>query len=247
MLQNPPSDKHRYDRTISTVNSSSEPVGFKGVVETSFVDWPGRVCAVLFFGGCNFRCPFCHNHPLVLAPDTLETVGLAAVCGRLEKFRDWLGGICISGGEPTLNPALPAVLEKFKKDGWAIKLDTNGSRPNVLEELIKRNYLDMISMDVKAPFIEEKYNKCAGIKVNLDDIRASVSLIQQSGIAHEFRMTVLPRFHTESDIVSWSKMLRGSRLTLQNFNPRSTLDPSLGQESPFPLDTFEYFQKMIDR
>lgn len=223
----------------------------KGLLETSFVDWPGKICAVMFLANCNFRCPFCHNHPLVLDYNSLESIDFEAIINRLARLKKWLGGVCISGGEPTLNHDLPAALKRLKQEGWAIKLDTNGSRPAVLEQLLADRLLDMVSMDVKAPLVTEKYNRCAGTKVNLEHIKASISLLHESGIPHEFRMTILPLFHTETDIINWARQLgKGpennlSRLKLQNFNPASTLNHKLSLEDPFAADTFSKLQQLV--
>ena len=215
----------------------------KGFVECSFVDWPGRVCGVMFLGGCNFRCPYCHNHPLVLEADSLPTVRFADILTRLTPLKKWLGGICVSGGEPTLDPELPAMLTRLKKEGWKVKLDTNGSRPFVLQKLLDNNLLDMIAMDIKAPLDEKKYNRCMGGKVNLERIKRSIKIIQTSGLEHEFRMTVLPRFHNKEEVTGLAACL-GSPLKLQNFNPRTTLDPRMAGEEGFSPDIFAGLQAL---
>jgi pyruvate formate lyase activating enzyme len=220
----------------------------KGFLETSFVDWPGRVCSVIFLAGCNFRCPFCHNHPLVLKPEKLVSISLEEVEHRLSRYKKWLGGVCITGGEPTLNPELPDALLRLKEAGWPIKLDTNGSRPEILAQLLAAGFIDMISMDVKAPLDEEQYSRCAGVAVDLAAIRSSISLIKQSGVAHEFRMTVLPLFHSAADIRRWRQDLAHgpiSPLKLQNFNSRSTLDKSLEEAKPFDPDIFSKLQEHL--
>jgi pyruvate formate lyase activating enzyme len=221
--------------------------GIKGVLETSFLDWRGRVCSVIFLGGCNFRCPFCHNHSLVLAPESCETLAFRGVEQRLAALRKWLGGICISGGEPTLDPELPVMISFLKGRGWKVKLDTNGSHPEVLAALLGNGLLDAVAMDVKAPLIPEKYDDCAGVPVDLDRIRQSIRLLTGSGIDHEFRMTVLPRYHSKEDIVEWASILGEgeARLTLQNFNPRTTLDPKLQQEKGFGPDEFEDLRYLV--
>jgi pyruvate formate lyase activating enzyme len=221
--------------------------GIKGLLETSFLDWPGQVCAVLFLGGCNFRCPFCHNHPLVLKPEAAATIPLEEAVDRLTAIRRWLGGICISGGEPTLDRGLPDMIRFLKTRGWRIKLDTNGSRPQVLANLLGEGLLDAVSMDVKAPLKQEKYRRCAGLEIDLELIRQSISLLGESGIEHEFRMTILPSFHTEADILEWAATFgQGSaRLTLQNFNPRSTLDPQLMKEKGFTEEQLASFRRLI--
>jgi pyruvate formate lyase activating enzyme len=214
--------------------------GIKGLLETSFLDWPGRLCAVLFLGGCNFRCPFCHNHSLVLAPDSHPALAVVEIERRLAGFRTWLGGICISGGEPTLDREFPDMISFLKAKNWAVKLDTNGSRPEVLAGLLEAGVLDMVAMDVKAPLVAEKYNRCAGVQVDLESIRDSIRLLTDSGIVHEFRMTILPGFHSEEDIVEWVATLgQGpARLKLQNFNPRTSLDPKMELEKGFAPEEF---------
>lgn len=222
--------------------------GIKGVVETSFLDWPGRVCAVIFLGGCNLRCPFCHNRSLVLEPETLETYGLDEVLARLAPLRKWLGGICISGGEPTLDPGLPDLVRRLKKDNWPVKLDTNGTRPQVLANLLADGLLDMVAMDVKAPLEELKYSRCAGRPVDLEQIRASIGLLKESGIDHEFRMTIVPDLHSEGDVADWAGFLKNngsSRLKLQNFSPRSTMNSDFSQKKSFAPEKFEKMQQMI--
>lgn len=239
---NPPTNLLSPDPSLLT---SSLP-DIRGVIETSFVDWPGRLCSVLFLGGCNFRCPFCHNHPLVLNPETFDTIPFSDIQKKLASFKKWLGGVCVSGGEPTLSSGLPLLLSLLKEDGWAVKLDTNGTQPHVLAKLIANKLVDMISMDVKAPLAQEKYSRCAGTKVELSKIKASINLLQQSGIEHEFRMTVLPIFHSEEDIVEWTAMLKPlSKLKLQNFNPKTTLDQELAKEKPFPPEIFTQFQSLV--
>ncbi|MDA8163569.1 MAG: anaerobic ribonucleoside-triphosphate reductase activating protein [Desulfobacteraceae bacterium] len=223
--------------------------GIKAVLETSFLDWRGRVCAVLFLGGCNFRCPFCHNHSLVLTPGEYETISVEAAARQLAPFRKWLGGICITGGEPTLDPDLAGMIRFLKDSGWPVKLDTNGSRPEVLAELLAAGLLDAVAMDVKAPLDPEKYSGCAGVPVDLGRIRESIRLLGESGIEHEFRMTVVPRYHTRDDIAAWAAALGPgpAKLTLQNFNPRTTLDPELGREKGFAAEVFESFRTLVEQ
>lgn len=220
----------------------------RGFLETSFIDWPERLCSVIFLGGCNFRCPFCHNHPLVLSPEGFEAIPLEEVLERLTPLKRWLGGICVSGGEPTLSPGLPHLLTRLKVEGWAVKLDTNGSRPEIVDQLLQDRLVDMVSMDVKAPLDQERYDRCAGVKVPLARIRQSISLIKESGIDHEFRMTVLPRFHAVEDIIEWAQALGpDSRLKLQNFNPRTTLNPDLQEERGFSPEKFAGLRQLISQ
>lgn len=221
-------------------------MGIKGLLETSFVDWPGRVCAVVFLSGCNFRCPYCHNHELVLQPESLASLAIQEVREQLRRLQHWLGGICVTGGEPTLDPGLVPMLQLFKEDGWSIKLDTNGSRPSILAELLAKGLVDMVAMDVKAPLDQEKYDRCAGVRVHLPAIQESMNLLRQSEVDHQFRMTVLPLFHSQEDVLLCRHAVgQESSLTLQNFRPRSTLEPSLAEGQPFVPQAFEDLCAMV--
>ena len=218
----------------------------KGFLETSFLDWPGRSCAVLFLGGCNFRCPFCHNHPLVLQPEELASLDLEEILARLHPLRDWLGGICVSGGEPTLSPELPNLLHRLREEGWRIKLDSNGSRPDILARLLASSLLDMVAMDVKAPLEQELYDRCCGVHVDLAGIRESIELLRQSGIKHQIRMTVVPALHTAATVRSWLEELGcGSGLRLQNYSSRSVLDRTKAGEQAFNEEEFAALQSLL--
>lgn len=211
----------------------------KGFLETSFIDWPGRSCAVLFLGGCNFRCPFCHNHQLVLQPGELVSHDLEEILARLRPLKNWLGGICISGGEPTLSPELPQLLARLRSEGFAVKLDTNGSRPEVLAALLAEGLLDMVAMDIKAPLEQELYDRCCGVKVDLARIGESIELIRDSGIAHQFRMTVVPGLHGAAEVERWVAGQEGRHaLKLQNYNPKSVLAPDLAGSRGFTEEEF---------
>jgi pyruvate formate lyase activating enzyme len=218
----------------------------KGFIETSFVDWPARTCAVLFLGGCNFRCPFCHNHPLVLNPAELVSFPIAKIIGQLRPLKKWLGGVTVSGGEPTLDPDLPELLKILRQEGFATKIDTNGSQPEILADLLQQGLLDMVAMDVKTVLVQEKYDRCTGTRTDLAKIRQSIELIRQSGIDHEFRMTILPRLHTREDMVLWAAGPgAGSPLKLQNYNPRSPLSPDVAGERGFSPEEFEELVKLV--
>lgn len=218
----------------------------KGLIETSFVDWPGRTCAVIFLGGCNFRCPFCHNYPLVLHPAELASYPLAEVIAQLRPLKKWLGGVCVSGGEPTLDQSLTELLETLRLEGFATKIDTNGSQPEVLAELIDHDLLDMVSMDVKTILVQNKYDRCAGTRVNLTAIKKSIELLRNSTIPHEFRMTILPRYHQREDIIAWADELgMVSSLKLQNYNPQSSMYPKLAGYNGFPPDDFAGLTSLV--
>ncbi len=201
--------------------------GIKGFLETSFLDWPGRLAAVVFLGGCNFRCPFCHNAELVLEPHRLPSIPLDAVLGRLRALRGWVDGIVVSGGEPTLSPRLPELLGRIRGQGFDIKLDTNGSCPELLAKLAARRLVQAFDMDLKAPLEPARYAALAGVPVRLELIRASIDLIRNSGLPHRFRTTYVPGLLDPAAIVRLRAAAAGSPHVLQAFNPKRVLDPAL--------------------
>jgi len=222
--------------------------GIKGFLETSFLDWPGRICAVLFLGGCNFRCPYCHNPELVLAPHELEDVSWEKVKGRLLSLKGWVDGVCITGGEPTLHPRLVSLLEEIRGLGYEVKLDTNGSRPQVMEELLKKNLLSGVSMDLKAPLSFLPYRRAAGVDPPLEAISKSLEILGGSFLELEFRTTLVPGFLGEEEILQIASLLplRG-RYTLQGFRPGRTLEPSLNRMRAFPEEELERLRGALNR
>lgn len=218
----------------------------KGFLETSFVDWPGRTCAVLFLGGCNLRCPFCHNHQLVLDPEELHSLDLKEILHRLRPLRHWLGGVCVTGGEPTLSAQLPALLRRLKTEGFPVKLDTNGTRPAILAALLAQGLVDMVAMDVKAPLDQALYDRCCGLTVDLGRIRASIKLIKESGVAHQFRMTVVPGLHDAAVVRRWRDELGDNdNLKLQNYNPQSVLAPTRAGALRFTEEEFSDLRQTL--
>lgn len=206
----------------------SADFGIKGFLETSFLDWPGRLAAVLFLGGCNFRCPFCHNAELVVEPQRLPSIPLDRVLERLRGLRGWVDGVVVSGGEPTLSPHLPELLGRLRAAGFEIKLDTNGSCPDITAKLVARGLVQGVDMDLKAPLEPAAYAALAGVPVRLELIRASVDLISRSGLPHRFRTTYVPGLLDHAAIGRLRAAIpAGSPHILQGFNPGRVLDPAL--------------------
>jgi pyruvate formate lyase activating enzyme len=223
-------------------------IEIKGFLETSFLDWPGKLCAVLFLPHCNFRCPYCHNHPLVLNPDQYSSIPVEEVMDRLRPFRGWIDGVCVTGGEPTLHPDLPALIRRIKRHGFAVKLDTNGSNPEILEHLIGREEIDSVSMDVKGPLDSLNYRRAAGVPVNLDRIVRSIEILKEGKVEYQFRVTVVPGLHREEDIRSLGRQLKaGQRIVLQNFNSESPLDSVLKESRPYDPSLLKAMEKEIQR
>jgi len=198
-----------------------------GFVPLSLCDFPGRVAAVVFTQGCNFRCPWCHNgHLLSLLPDPATRVEEARVMAVLSERRSRLGGVVVTGGEPTLQTDLSRFLLRLKMLGFAVKLDTNGSHPSVLRELLKNGLVDFIAMDIKAPW--EKYALLAGVSCDENALRESVALIAASGLPHQFRTTrVDPLLSARDYGLLVSELPKGSPHAWQTFRPAYSRDPAL--------------------
>lgn len=216
----------------------------KGFLETSLLDWPGKICSVLFLPYCNFRCPYCHNHPLIFYPERFPSIPISKVIKRLNNFKQWVDGVCITGGEPTIHKDLPNLINEIKKNGFMVKLDTNGSNPEMLEQLIREGIVDFISMDVKAPLNPNIYSQSIGVKFDINPIIRSIEILKQGKVDFQFRMTVVPTLHEEKDIKILGSQLRvGKKFILQNFNPSNPLDPTF--KSIIPLE--ENLLKEIER
>jgi pyruvate formate lyase activating enzyme len=202
------------------------------VQKTSFIDYPGKISAVVFTQGCNFRCPFCHNPELVDTNRYGKNIFMGDVDAFLEKRRGKLDAVVISGGEPTLQPDLIAFLQKVKSMGYLVKLDTNGSRPKVLQEALGEKILDYIAMDIKAPW--DKYSLVAGSLVNITHIKKSIAMIMASGIAYEFRTTIVNSLLNPGDIINIAKMIQGAQLyVLQKFVSSKHVDQTYIKKSSF--------------
>ena len=230
----------------------------KGFVETSFSDWPGRVVSVLFLPSCNLRCPFCHNHKLVRRPETYEDFPWEVILESLRRRKGWIDGVCLTGGEPTLHAWLLPLIREVKSnrnltssgEPLAIKLDTNGTHPEVLERLLSEGLLDYVAMDLKAPLEAGRYSALTGVSFSeerMERVRASIRLLLRGNVDYEFRTTVVPCLLGEEEIYATARRVRGAaRYTLQNFNPRETLDPRLGETAPLEPSVLQRMQDRVE-
>ena len=226
---------------------SLEHLVIKGFIEASFVDWPGKLCSVIFFPRCNFRCRYCHNGPLVTGPDMLEDVPFRQIMAYLRRERAWIDGVCLSGGEATLQPQLPEILAYLKGEGFCTKLDTNGSNPELLMRLIDEHLVDYVAMDVKAALDERSYCNITQSARVLDAVKHSIKILMDSQVEHEFRLTVVPSYHGPDEILQVARDLNGAtRLRIQNFNPSSVLDPALQSLKPFDDALINSFQQQVN-
>lgn len=190
---------------------------FHGFQKLTLLDYPGHVACTLFTAGCNFRCPFCHNALLVTEIGQTETYTEETVLSYLAKRKGILDGVCVTGGEPLLQPELPDFLRRVKALGLAVKLDTNGSFPDRLRAIVEEGLVDYVAMDIKNA--KEKYPLTVGIPdFDLSPIEESVSFLLFGKVPFEFRTTVVREFHTVEDIAAVSRWIRGAdRYFLQNF------------------------------
>ncbi len=219
---------------------------FKGWIRTSLIDYPERIATVLFVGGCNMRCPACHNADLVLHPEALPDIPEEEVSAWLERRARLIDGVVLTGGEPTIAPDLLPFLRRLRtRFSLAVKLDTNGYRPEVLAAVLEEGLVAYVAMDLKAP--PEKYGRLSGRPaLDLARIEQSVRLLEASSIAHEFRTTVVPTMLDEADveaIARWLVRLCGgppqAPYILQPFRPLHTLDPQMGALSPYPQERLQ--------
>ncbi|MBR6675931.1 MAG: anaerobic ribonucleoside-triphosphate reductase activating protein [Clostridia bacterium] len=178
-----------------------------GLLKLTLLDFPGRCACTVFFCGCNFRCPFCHNATLVRGEG--ESISEDEFFSFLNKREGILDGVCITGGEPTLQKGLRDFIKKIKDMGFAVKLDTNGARPDVLRDLLNEGLLDYVAMDIKSS--PEGYSKAAGCKVDMEKIRESVTMIIDGSTDYEFRTTVATGAVTLSDMEGIGKLIKGAK------------------------------------
>ena len=179
-----------------------------GLNKTTLLDYPGCVSATIFVGGCNFRCPFCHNGDLVLCSNELPEYTEEEIFAFLKKRKNVLEGVCVTGGEPTLYQELPEFIKKIKELGYKVKLDTNGSNPKMLRELVKEKLVDYVAMDIKAPICH--YDKVCGVLVDIEKIKESVDFLKEKNVSYEFRTTIVKELHSKEDIIEIGKWILGA-------------------------------------
>lgn len=216
-----------------------------GFLKTTLLDYPEHLASTIFLGGCNFRCPFCHNSSLILNPDTQPTINSKEVLSYLKKRTNILDGVCITGGEPTLNKELLLLIEEIKSIGLKVKLDTNGYKPDIIDNILNRNMIDYIAMDIKSS--KENYDIVCGVK-NLDiaPIVDSVNIIMNSDVEYEFRTTLVRQLHSEPDIISIGKWIKGCRTYfLQNFKNSGNILDNVTGYSGFSKEQLDKLRQLL--
>jgi pyruvate formate lyase activating enzyme len=219
-------------------------VEIKGLEKFAPKDFPGHMSATVFVGGCNFLCPFCHNADLVSRPQSLPTFPQEYLIRFFDERKDWLEGICISGGEPLIHDDLGGFLKLVKEKNFLSKIDTNGSYPFKLKDLIDRKLIDFVAMDIKAPL--DKYSEAAGVDVQTEDIQKSVDIIKESEVECTFRSTAVPGLIDKKDMKKIGEWLDGAKIfQLQQFIPKATLDSSFQKKKPYLAEELEEFADII--
>ncbi len=192
-----------------------------GIQKLTLLDFPGKTACTIFCYGCNFVCPFCHN-ALLVTEKAENLIDEEEIFSFLRKRQGILDGVCVTGGEPTLQKDLKAFLKKVKDMGFAVKLDTNGYKPDILREIIDEDLCDYVAMDIKNT--PEKYALTVGKDIDTDKILQSISILKEGKIPCEFRTTVVKEFHTEKDIAEIAHLLKGNvRFFLQQFKDSGNL------------------------
>ena len=217
-----------------------------GLQKTTFIDYPGKLACTVFLCGCNFRCPFCYSRELVL-PEKIKNqpkVKKKEFFNFLQERKGLLEAVVVCGGEPTINEDLPDFIKEIKKFGYLIKLDTNGSNPEMLKELINEKLIDYVAMDIKAPI--EKYEKTVRVKVETEKIKESVKILKKGIIGYEFRTTVVPGIIDKDDVLKMAKWLSPAQnYFLQNFKAEKTIDPKFEKIKPYSDKYIEEIKKAV--
>jgi len=214
-------------------------VPIKGIIKDSMLDWPGKLSYVIFTGGCNLRCAYCHNPQFVEGWQDMEEIPKSEVMAYLKRKRRWIEGVVLSGGEPTIHSDLPDIIKEIRALDFPIKLETNGTNSDLLEDMLKERLLDCVSMDIKWPI--ERYRSYSF------DISKSINLIRKAGIDYEFNTTVVPGIVDGKDIEDIAKYISGAKnYTLQQFKSENIhlLDKVYINKQPYSKAEMEQFAQI---
>lgn len=212
----------------------------------TLIDYPGKIGATVFTQGCNFRCPYCHNPELVDPARYEPIISEKEVLSFLDKRRGKLDAVTVTGGEPSIHRSLGRFLETLREMGYLIKIDTNGSNPDVVEKIISRKLVDYLAMDVKGPL--DKYGEIASVKIDTSKIRRSIEIITSSGIEHEFRTTILRSQLNLQDLISVARLIKKAHLyVLQPFVPSKILNSSFLSEASYSQEEFSTIRDNLEK
>lgn len=213
-----------------------------GLQKMTLLDYPGKVACTVFLQGCNFRCPFCHNSDL-LGVAGQDSISAETLLDFLKKRKGILDGVCITGGEPTLQPDLPELLRQIKALGYCVKLDTNGNRPDVVKALAAENLIDYVAMDIKNS--PDRYGETAGVPgMPLEKVEQTMQFLLEGALDYEFRTTVVEEFHNDESIIAIGQWL--SRLSPKRKANRLFLQPYVDRDSVLRMGLHTPERKKID-
>jgi pyruvate formate lyase activating enzyme len=229
----------------------------KGFQESTLIDWDGRIASIIFLGGCNFRCGFCHSKALVDDFTSIETIPFCRIADFLKNKKEWIDGVVITGGEPTIyENSLLDFINAIRDLGFGVKLDTNGTNPKLLKKIIENNMVDYIAMDIKAPLNEIDYENAVRCSVDIEKIILSKDILLTSDFDYEFRTTIVPGIINKENIISIADDIKkAKKYCLQQFVPRDTLDPEFLLLPPYSIEDIQemaesilpYLEKVIVR
>ena len=221
-----------------------------GLQKTSTIDYPGQLTAILFTQGCNLRCPYCHNPELISFNEDNPKFNKQKFFSFLEKRKEILDAVTVTGGEPTLQKDLIPFIRKIKEMGYLVKLDTNGLKPLILMELIKKNLVDYVAMDIKLPLGDyEELETKQSLEDTIENLELSINaIIKYSKCDYEFRTTVVPGLHNKSSLKNIARDISGAEnYYIQNFRPDKTLNKSFGDKRRFAENELEEFKKIAEK
>ena len=220
------------ERLASDTRASQTTAGVAGWLKAGMLDWEGHLTTTVFVSGCNLRCPYCHNPDLLVPGKGVDTAPLIA---HLHEKRDWLDGVVITGGEPTLDPGLFALLDEIAALCLPVKLDTNGTRPHALQQLLESGLVAAVSMDIKTT--PERYSEVSAGDDVWPAVEESMHVLRGSGVPHELRTTAYPGLVAPDDLPAIACTIAGGdHYTIQQFRPRRTYDRCAGQTHPYDAD-----------
>lgn len=230
----------------------------RGFLPISLIEFPGRISSVVFTGGCNLRCPFCHNRDLIIGLDGMDKISEEDLLNKIEKKKEWIDAVCFTGGEPALNADLPFLFKKIKQirgislEPLEIMLETNGTNSEMIYGLTEKNIVDYIAMDIKAPF--EDYNKLGASENVLSKIKESAEILLGKTnktnttykIGVEFRITAAPEIVTLDNIQKIGEQIKGAKkAALQQFRPNITLDKNWQKKQPHSEDVLKEMAEIL--
>lgn len=218
-------------------------MNIKGFMKSSYIDFPGRISSVIFTGGCNMRCPYCHNRELV--ENKGKEIPEEYIIKTLLLRKEFINSVVISGGEPTIHKDLPEFIKKLKGFGFFIKLDTNGTNPEMLKNLIENNLLDYVAMDIKNSF--KRYEKVTVLKVSIENIKKSMEILRKNNVNYEFRTTICKELTKIEDIEKIASMIKkDEKFYLQNFRNSEYIQKNI-KLTPYSDEELAFLERKYKR